>query len=131
MPDLSAAEVLEAVAEALGLVDYEEHGGRKVHGSPSEVLQQVKAVMAEREDLIQRACQLPGLLMTNDMLRGDVELLSRWIADHAKYVTGARDHACARCTPNGPLVSKTFVCARHRSEDIRAADRVSDGDQRT
>ena len=77
-----------------------------------------------------RVATLVEVLRQNARLREDLDLLSRWIVDHGCYVTGALDHACARCIPGGPLVSKTFICARHRSEDIQAALRDEPSDQR-
>lgn len=56
----------------------------------------------------------------------ELELLSRWIVDHEQYVTGASDHACARCIPGGPIVSASFTCARHRSQDIQAELRAAE-----
>ncbi|HVH45003.1 MAG TPA: hypothetical protein VM925_21770 [Labilithrix sp.] len=73
-----------------------------------------------------RVALLSETLAENTRLREELELLSRWIVDHGCYVTGALDHACARCIPGGSLVSKTWICARHRSEDIQAAHRVTE-----
>lgn len=62
-----------------------------------------------------------------EALRAERELLARWIVDYARYLRGAADHACARCVPGGPLVSKTFTCARHLAEDIQRAALAGEG----
>jgi hypothetical protein len=49
------------------------------------------------------------------------EVMARWIVDHQRYVTGARDHACGQCIPDGPLVDPSFVCARHIAIVVHAA----------
>jgi hypothetical protein len=49
------------------------------------------------------------------------ELMARWIVDHRRYVTGARDHACGQCIPGGPIVDPSFVCAQHVAIAVQAA----------
>lgn len=45
-----------------------------------------------------------------DRFTGPLVHADRWIINHWN---GEKDHACAECVPNGPMVEPGFRCAPH------------------